>query len=58
MEQEVISIAAESSDFKMQVVSEVTKLKMGIEQGDNSGNGEDQEDFYLSLIHISEPTRR
>ena len=41
----MIRIAAESADFKKQVVSEVTKIKMGIEQGDNSGNGEDKKDF-------------
>ena len=42
MEQEVLRIATETSDFRKfekQVVSEVTKLKMEIEQGSVVGNG-------------------
>ena len=47
MEQEVIRMAAESADFKKQVVAEITKLKMEIEQGDS--NGKDKEDFYKPI---------
>ena len=39
MEQEVNRITAESAEFKKQVATEITKLVMENEQGDNSGNG-------------------
>ena len=45
MEQEVIRMETVSSEFKKQVVSEVTKVKMGIEQGDDADNGKEKKEF-------------
>ena len=38
MEQEMIRISTDSADFKKQVVSEVTKLTMKMEQGDSAAS--------------------
>ena len=42
METEVIRMSAESAEFKKQVASEITKVKMEMEQGDDSEKGKEK----------------
>ena len=49
MEQEVIRISMASAEFKKQVTTEVTKLRMEKEQGDDSSIGRDKREFYKPI---------
>ena len=56
IEQEVIRMATESTDFKKQAVSEITKVKMEMEQGDDSDKGEEKKDFYKPVTEYKSIT--
>ena len=45
MEQEVIKMAMESAEFKKQAESEIRRMKMEMEQGDESYTGKEKKDF-------------
>ena len=45
METEVLRMSLESAEFKKQVASEITKVTMETEQGDDSDEGKEKKDF-------------
>ena len=53
MEQEVIRISMESAEFEKQVTTEITKLRMEKEQGDDSSIGRDKREFYKPITEYT-----
>ena len=56
MEQEVIKMAMESAEFKKQAESEIRRMKMEMEQGDESYTGKEKKDFYKPITEYKSIT--